>query len=562
MRSREFALFVSLVLLPFLLASATAHALPVLALGGLMLLPPALGWFVASRGFPAEARIVEMLAALAFVFAGFLAGFGGGLSLALVLLVIADPLLFLSMPAWTLRRSLVAAALLFCAAVIVAVASSEARLLAFFAPACLAFPPALIKLVKQLGRHVADQPASAAKKPSHHLDDALLAASREAALLLDRGGRVMAVSANVCEILQLGAVDLEGRGLFERLHLLDRPTLLKACIDTRAGVNLGIAIPLRLRLDPVRQDARVAGYGDFEARFVTTADPEGIAVLLSRSKSLLGSAPALARWTSEPSANVLPERIVRLSELSHHLRTPLNAVLGFANLLANPTTQPRSPGTIAEYGEMIHASGEHLSKVVDLLIDMLRLQSGDVVLNPEPLTPVEIVDAVRREIMLEAGEFAASIEFTGPDVPVKWLADRKVATQLLHAAANALLHLQPAKVLRIRASAGESDILFGLSGAWLRDERAPPAGSERDLLKDLPQAVGLAYDLARSLASYQSGSLEIEKGADGNIHAAMRLPLAIKGATAGTEPVRLDDFRRHEDKMTSKMRGTRVKKHA
>ena len=83
-----------------------------------------------------------------------------------------------------------------------------------------------------------------------------LAQSPDAAFTLDRGGRVITISPNADAILSVNAHDLVGRGLFERLHLLDRPILLKACADTLAG-QPSISLILRIRREgaPSRDEA-------------------------------------------------------------------------------------------------------------------------------------------------------------------------------------------------------------------------------------------------------------------------------------------------------------------
>ena len=564
MRSREFALYAGLVLLPFLLASATSRILPIAVLATLMLLPPAIGWLVAGRGLPVEARLLQMSAGLVLLFIGYLAGFGAGLSLALALLILAEPLLFLPMPVWTGHRIAVALAVLFCVAVVIAHGSSDVRITAFFGPACLAFVPLLVQLIKVLGLW-REKPAEPSRSPrlGRLLEEMTLAAAQEAAMLLDRGGRVLATSVNTSSVLRLGAHDLSGRGLFERLHLLDRPAMLKACADALSGAPQS-TLALRLRLDPVHSEARIAAYGDIEARFVATGNLDAVAVFFARSKPLLAPLHLGERRPSGLAGDGRQDHAWRLSELSHHLKTPLSAVLGFADLLTNPMTQPKSQGTIAEYGQMIHDAGENLAGIVELLIDMLRLQSGSYALTPEPLSPLDIVEAVRRDFELKTGGFGASLECVGPLPPAEWIGDRKAATQILIALATALVEIQPSALLRVRIAASASEIVFDLSGAGIDPAQARPLeASERDLLKLLPQAAALTYDFARSLASHQGGALSLERRADGNLHAAMRLPLVIDAGMIGSEPVRLDDFRRPDEKRTTTMpREPMVKKHA
>jgi PAS domain S-box-containing protein len=80
-----------------------------------------------------------------------------------------------------------------------------------------------------------------------------------------------------------------------------------------------------------------------------------------------------------------------LSRMSHELRTPLNAVLGFAQLLAIDTTQPLSPAQRVRV-EHISQAGEHLLAMINDVLDLSRIESGSVAMQPA-VVPVHIVTA-------------------------------------------------------------------------------------------------------------------------------------------------------------------------
>src|SRR5205823_11038646 len=70
-----------------------------------------------------------------------------------------------------------------------------------------------------------------------------------------------------------------------------------------------------------------------------------------------------------------------LSRMSHELRTPLNAILVFGQLLErqNPTAIQRS-----RLSHIIRA-GQHLLKLIDEVLDISRIESGNLQLSPEPV---------------------------------------------------------------------------------------------------------------------------------------------------------------------------------
>jgi signal transduction histidine kinase/ActR/RegA family two-component response regulator len=73
-----------------------------------------------------------------------------------------------------------------------------------------------------------------------------------------------------------------------------------------------------------------------------------------------------------------------LSRMSHELRTPLNAVLGFTQLLQIEASQADAPGQVAKLGH-IRSAGEHLLALINDVLDLSNLESGELRLQPQPL---------------------------------------------------------------------------------------------------------------------------------------------------------------------------------
>lgn len=76
--------------------------------------------------------------------------------------------------------------------------------------------------------------------------------------------------------------------------------------------------------------------------------------------------------------------------VSHELRTPLNSILGFSEILASELYGPLGAVQYRQYAEIIHSSGEKLLKLVNQVVEIARLQSGDMefVVQVEPLAPI------------------------------------------------------------------------------------------------------------------------------------------------------------------------------
>ena len=80
-----------------------------------------------------------------------------------------------------------------------------------------------------------------------------------------------------------------------------------------------------------------------------------------------------------------------LSNMSHDIRTPMNAVLGFTSLLA---LDAENPVKVREYTKKIMASGQHLLSLINDVLDVSKIESGKVVLNIEAFTLNDLVSSV------------------------------------------------------------------------------------------------------------------------------------------------------------------------
>ena len=197
----------------------------------------------------------------------------------------------------------------------------------------------------------------------------------------DADGLVEHASAG-CEVL-LGMThqDIAGRGLFEHVHVADRPTFLKLVADAIHGTETQVA-QLRLRSDV----KHVTSTGQAEPRhiwvemrahrmFVAEGQPVGaVAVLRDISADRQQSIDIEAAKGTVDSAIRSKDQF--LANMSHELRTPLNAIIGFSEMLSSQTMRPIEAEKQREYARIIHQSGQHLLGVVNSILDMSKIQSG------------------------------------------------------------------------------------------------------------------------------------------------------------------------------------------
>jgi CheY-like chemotaxis protein len=116
-----------------------------------------------------------------------------------------------------------------------------------------------------------------------------------------------------------------------------------------------------------------------------------------------------------------------LSRMSHELRTPLNAVLGFAQLLEiEPLTTDQG-----ESVTQIIKGGRHLLQLINEVLDISRIETGNLALSAEPVLPGEVVNDVLDLIRPLAVERSVTISTNLGAAEAYVLADRQRLRQVL-----------------------------------------------------------------------------------------------------------------------------------
>jgi PAS domain S-box-containing protein len=117
------------------------------------------------------------------------------------------------------------------------------------------------------------------------------------------------------------------------------------------------------------------------------------------------------------------------SSMSHELRSPLNAILGFAQLMetASPLPDPLQKESI----EQILKAGWHLLTLINEILDLARIESGKLSLSPEPTSLAEVLSEC--EAMIEPQAQKSGIAMTFPTSPLPYfvIADRTRLKQVL-----------------------------------------------------------------------------------------------------------------------------------
>jgi signal transduction histidine kinase len=110
------------------------------------------------------------------------------------------------------------------------------------------------------------------------------------------------------------------------------------------------------------------------------------------------------------------DRAAFLSALSHELRTPLNAILGFADVLLDEIDGPLS-AEARENLTVVRTSGEHLRSLIDDILALSALESGEFRLSREQLDLSEVAAEVVTEARVTAEQKNLTIQLDVPSAP-------------------------------------------------------------------------------------------------------------------------------------------------
>jgi len=128
-----------------------------------------------------------------------------------------------------------------------------------------------------------------------------------------------------------------------------------------------------------------------------------------------------------------------LANMSHELRTPLNAILGFSEIITHQSMGRDQIDRYSDYAADIHVSGVHLLSLINDMLDVAKIESGRMEIEPQWVDPRDVVDSVHRLMGPRAAQKyqALEIEFA-PDTPMVLADERAFRQMLLNLLSNAV----------------------------------------------------------------------------------------------------------------------------
>ncbi len=126
-----------------------------------------------------------------------------------------------------------------------------------------------------------------------------------------------------------------------------------------------------------------------------------------------------------------------LANMSHEFRTPLNSIIGFAEILTSRAV--RDEALQAEYADDIRRSGQHLLTLTNDLLDLSKAEAGKLELQEDLMDVASVIDACLNMIRNGAMEKGLTLEVSvPPSAPSLWGDERKIRQMILNLLSNAV----------------------------------------------------------------------------------------------------------------------------
>ncbi|HTK34882.1 MAG TPA: HAMP domain-containing sensor histidine kinase [Caulobacteraceae bacterium] len=221
-----------------------------------------------------------------------------------------------------------------------------------------------------------------------------------------------------------------------------------------------------------------------------------------------------------------------LANMSHELRTPLNAIMGFSDIMRAKMFGDLPP-RYAEYAELIHESGRHLTDLINDVLDMSKIEAERYSLSREVFDAREAVNAALRLVRLQADDAGVTLRGLSPASPVTVDADRRALKQIvLNLVSNALKFTPRGGSVTVTSQPvdGVFELVVADTGVGIAKADLERLGRPFEQAGDAEhnaQGTGLGLSLVKAFARLHGGEMHIESELGEGVAVTVRLPVLV-----------------------------------
>jgi signal transduction histidine kinase len=231
-----------------------------------------------------------------------------------------------------------------------------------------------------------------------------------------------------------------------------------------------------------------------------------------------------------------------LANMSHELRTPLNAIIGFSEVMTSALFGPLGSERYAAYAEDIRKSGRYLHELITDMLDMAKIEAGQIQLERKPIDAVAAIEDAVAMLRPRADSGGVAIALREAEQVGALFADRRAFKQiLLNVIGNAVKFTPRGGEVTVQiGAAGEDGVLQVVDtgvGIPARDLASigQPFFRTRDQLHAGAEGTGLGLALTISLVRLHGWEFDIASKPGSGTSVTITMRRAVLPAAANAE---------------------------
>ncbi|HLW02960.1 MAG TPA: HAMP domain-containing sensor histidine kinase [Ktedonobacterales bacterium] len=271
---------------------------------------------------------------------------------------------------------------------------------------------------------------------------------------------------------------------------------------------------------PLRDMQRVAlqiARGDFEHR-VSIKTHDEVGALAKTFNAMAAELAGLDQMRKDFVANV-----------SHDLRSPLTSMHGFVQAFLDEAVPPERQ---RQYLLLMHAQTERMIKLVNDLLDLARLEAGQLDIRPASFNLSELVRQVVARLGPEWGEKQVTVEVSAPEAPdlFVWADPDRIDQVLVNLVQNAIHFSPPEGDVEVRVTQAAQAVVSvrdagpgirpeDLDAIWQRFYKADPA-------RTTPAGTGIGLSIVKHILDLHQSPISVHSEVGKGATFTFTLPLA------------------------------------
>ncbi|MCD7059430.1 PAS domain-containing sensor histidine kinase [Pelagibacterium xiamenense] len=331
-------------------------------------------------------------------------------------------------------------------------------------------------------------------------------------------GTLRYLSRSTSRLLACQRYELDNGGFFERIHVMDRPAYMAAI---SSATRRGKPAHAEMRM---RRDSDTPGRSAHYVWIEISLSPVGEAAPGANARDVIGVMRDITvRKDAEGEADKARREAEQASEaksrflatIGHELRTPLNAIVGFSDMMQAGIGGTLAPGHM-EYAGHIRQSGLHLLEVVNMLLDMSKIEAGKFEISTDLFAPDALVDPCMQLVEKQAIDKGVTLtRAMAPGLP-QVVADERACRQILiNLLSNAVKfsHEGGEVQLAMRRQGKMLAVAVSDSGVGMTPETIRRIGEpflqEQGGLSRRYEGTGLGLSIVKGLVGLHDGQLHV-----------------------------------------------------